>query len=456
MTLDMHKFGRALLIALALFNAHPIQAKPVTLGFEDMKKATFLLLRQGDPGKALNFANALLQDAPDDSTVLALKSRALRDLGRNREAVQIARLSWHNAKTQPESYGAAMSVAQALASSGNKFTAQFWLRRAAEHAPNPVARQIAVADFNYVRGRSKLALQFDASLQPSSNVNNGSSSAILNFLGLPFVLSGDAQALSGLEASVGMTARYTLAESSTAKTALRFAVTQKLVQLSADARAQAPTARNGDYAYGGIEVGLDHNRKLAAIGAEASAGLSFGKNWSGGDPLSNYVRLDLGLNKAFTPAWLGSVKLGVERQDRLDFVNRSASIGTLGFGLRHALGNGDQITLAVTGQNVQSASGNIDHQGLSASLDYARGKPVLGTKLSAGLSVETADYAVSPYSIKGREDLTLGASISMAFEKIDYMGFIPVMSIQASHTESNIELYQTNSLGIGLSIQSKF
>ena len=456
MKLALNMLGRVLPVVLALIIALPVHAKPVTLGFEDMKKVTFLLLRQGDPGKALVFADALLKDAPDDSTVLALKSRALRDLGRNREAVKFARQSWRNAHSQPERYGAAMSVAQGLASSGNKFTAQFWLRRAAEEAPNATARQIAETDFKYVRGRSRLALQFNFSLQPSSNVNNGSSSPILHFLGLPFVLSGDAQALSGLQASVGMTARYTVAESNSARTALHFGVTQNLVRLSADARAQAPNASNADYSYSGIEVGLDHNRKLAALGADSSSSLSFGKNWSGGDSLSNYARLDLGLTKALAPTWIGSVKLGVERQDRLDFINRSATIGTLGFGLHHALRNGDQISITVTGQNVQSTSGDIDHQGLGAKLNYAHAKPLLGTKLSAGLSVETADYAQSPFSIKGRDDLTLGANISLAFENIDYMGFIPVISVDASHTNSNIELYQSNSLGVGLSIQSKF
>ena len=66
MKLALNMLGRVLPVVLALFIALPVHAKPVTLGFEDMKKVTFLLLRQGDPGKALVFADALLKDAPDD------------------------------------------------------------------------------------------------------------------------------------------------------------------------------------------------------------------------------------------------------------------------------------------------------------------------------------------------------------------------------------------------------
>ncbi len=431
-------------------------AKPVVLTAEEMKQTTFLLIRQGQPAKALAFANALLKTTPNDASILVMKSRAERDLGRNKDAVQTARLAWKHAATEQQRYGSAMAMAQGLSSGGNKFAAQFWLRRAMTLAPNPLARQIAETDFQYVRARSRLSLRFDASIQPNSNVNNGSSSAILHFLGLPFVLSGDAQALAGVEGSFAATARYTLGESETSKTALRFGVSQKLVRLSRAARAQAPNARNSDYAFGGVEIGLEHRAKLASLQAEAVTGLSFGRNWYGGDPLSQYVRLDLGLNKSFSPLWQGNLKLSGEHQRRLDSDLRSADILTLELGLRHQLGNGDQLGFGVSGRNVQSASGEIDHRTLGASLDWARAKPLWQTRLSAGFSVEAADYGTSLYALDGRHDVAIAANIGFAFQQIDYMGFIPVLSLQAQHTKSNIELYQSNTLGIGVSVQSKF
>lgn len=447
--------GTAVALCLGLLAQQGI-AQPVVLTAEQMQQTAFVLIRQGQPEKALAYADALLKNMPQDASVLVMKSRAERDLARNAAAVKTARLAWKYAKTRQQSYSAAMAMAQGLSSNGNKFAAQFWLRRAIDLAENPLARSIAETDFKYVRSRSRLALRFAASLQPSSNLNNGSSSRILNFLGLPFTLSGDALALSGVEGSLAATANYTLAETEAAKTSLRFGVTQKLVRLSDAARAQAPDARNGDYAFGGVEIGLEQRNKLDPLRAELVSGLSFGKNWYGGDPLSQYLRLDLSVTKNLSPHWQGNLRLSGEQQDRLDNSARSADILTLAAGLRHPLANGDQISLGLRALNVQSGSIDIDHHTVGASLDWVRAKPVFGTQISAGLSVETSRYSASLYALNGRDDVTVAANVSMAFKDIDYMGFIPVLNLEAQRTDSNVSLYQSDTLGLGLSIQSKF
>ena len=53
-------------------------------------------------------------------------------------------------------------------------------------------------------------------------------------------------------------------------------------------------------------------------------------------------------------------------------------------------------------------------------------------------------------------DEGVGAELSLAFEKVDYMGFIPVVTLSGSRTRSNISLYDSQSLGVGFSIRSKF
>lgn len=445
-------------MALALAGApQRASAEAMVLNPENTLALAALLLESGNPEEALALADALVARDPGDARALSVKSRAERDLGRNREAITTARLAWKTADEPGEKYDAAMVMAQGLASSGSKFRAQFWLRRAMEVAPDQGARRAAERDFRYVRTRSRLWLRFDASVRPSSNVNNGSSSSILWFYGLPLVLSGDAQALSGLEGDAAITLRYRVQEDEKSKTDLRFGIVQTFVTLSDKAKAQAPGARGADYAYAALEAGIEHAWK-PFDGGEATVGFGLGHSWYGGDPMSDYARLDLGLSKAVDPRTVLRGGISIERQNRLDSSIRSADVATLRFGVTRRLLRGDRLQLEVMARDTQSDSPEIDHFAGRLRLDWDKAKPVLGgaAGLSLGLWAETRDYDHSRYSLGGRQDFTLGSELSLAFEKADYMGFIPVMTLGAQRTDSNVSLFDSETLGVGFSIRSKF
>ncbi len=441
---------------LALLGQSPVLAEPMVLTPENLSKLTLVMLQAGRPDQALRFSDALLKQDPANVATLVLKSRAERDLGRFPEALTSARAAWRVAEGDAQQYGAALAVAQALASDGQKFRAQFWLRRAVDVAPTQAAQRAAERDFDYVRSRSRLSVRLDLSLRPSSNVNNGSSEGILDYYGIPLVLSGDAQALSGIEAQMGVTARYRVAETTQGKTDLRFSVVSKTVDLSAEAHAQAPLAQASDYAFAGVEVGVDRVWRLGEGRMEATSSLSLGHNWYGGADMSNYARLDLGLNRAFSPKLQGVVRLSLEHQNRLDVPSRSADVTTLALGVTQTLANRDKLSLTLTGADTASDEADIDHHRLEAKVNWSHAKPVLGMAVSAAFSLQGRDYARSRYSPDGREDVSLSADLNLAFPKIDYMGFMPVMTIEASKTRSNISLNRSRSLGIGLTIQSKF
>ncbi len=447
----------ALALGLAAAPGRPTGAEPMELDAENLLRLAILMIDQGRPREALGMAEALLARDPEDSGVLALKSRAERDLGLNDAAVGSARGAWTSADNAGQRYDAAMAMAQGLASDGQKFRAQFWLRRAMQAAPDPAAKKVAERDFAYVRTRSRLWLRFDASIRPSNNVNNGSSSDILWFYGLPLVLSGDAQALSGTEGTFGASLRYRLAETEVAKTDLTVSALGRRVALSGEAKAQAPGARGSDYAYTALEVGLDRTWRPAGLpGAEARATLTLGHDWYAGDPMSNYLRLETSLSKPVTPKLAFSGSLALERQDRLDSAIRSADIWTLGFGMTTLTGAKDRIGLGLSFRDTASDSPEIDHQRLRLDLDWTRREPVMGARLALGLWAEMKDYSLSRYSPDGRLDEGVGAELSLAFEKVDYMGFIPVVTLSGSRTRSNISLYDSQSLGVGFSIRSKF
>jgi hypothetical protein len=453
--------GQALLTAvrcwaLLLALASAARAETVVLTPDNMTRMSILMLERGRPDVALKYADALLYRDPKDATALILKSRAERDMGQTGKATATGRLAWRNAESERERYGAAMAVAQGLASGGQKFRAQFWLRRAIQEAPDERAQKIAERDFKYVRNRSRLAFRLDFSARPSSNVNGGTSERILDFYGIPLTISPDSRALSGGRAQVIATARYRLAESTQAKTDLRLGVVERVVWLSDEAKAQAPMADASDYAYSGIELGLDRAWKLGVPGGEATVAFSLGHNRYGGEDMSDYARLDLGVQRAWKGGYTGTVTVSAERQNRLDDPERSATLTTLAFGGAKRLKGGDSLSLRLEGRTTRSDDPSIDHDAVSAQIGWSRAKPVLGTGLSMSLGIEARDYDESALSATGRHDLTARGTVGLSFDKLDYMGFIPTLTIEAEHTKSNIVLNRSHSFGVGLGIVSKF
>lgn len=444
--------GLAVCLAVLLASG-AAQAQQVRLTPENLLKLGHVALAQRDLMAALAYAQALVARDPDDVSAQILLARVQRDLGRLDEAEVAARLAWRGADQPAERFGAALVSAQVASSKGQRTRAQVWLRRAVENAPNDQARQVAITDFGYVRSRNPLSLKVDVAVQPSSNVNNGSSRQIMEFLGIPFELSGDAQALSGVTTSLGVSGRYRLGDGSTV---LRFAMTGQAVALSSDAKDQAPDATGADYAYLGLEVGAE-KRFLAAIGPVAlTPALTLGTNFYGGSALSDYLRLDLTADRALGTRTSGKITLSSERILRKDDRSRSsASLGLSG-SVTTSLTNRDQLRLTFGTKRSRSDWHDADYLALSAGVDWQKASPVLGTAVAARLGVETRDFDTSPFSLDGRQDVRLSAGVSVTLRQIDYMGFSPMIEFSASDTRSNIALHDSRDLGVGISIRSNF
>ncbi|MFN3845633.1 MAG: surface lipoprotein assembly modifier [Paracoccaceae bacterium] len=437
-------------------SAPAAQSEPLVLTPDGMVQMAVMLLDRGYPEQALRFADALLQRNPQDATALIVKARAERDMAQYPQSVATARVAWRAAALPRERYGAALAMAQGLASDGQRLRAQLWLRRAIQEAPNEAARSVAVRDLRHVRNRSRLSLRFDLSVRPSSNVNGGTYERMIEFFGIPLTISPDSRALSGGVVQTAVTAQYRIAESGSAKTDLRFGLVERRVWLSPSAKADAPMARSGTYAFSGYEVGLDQAWKLPALNGEATAAVSFGHNRYGGAPMSDYARLDLDVFRTFSSSLSGQAGVSLERQLRRDDPERSATIVGASAGLSQRLQSGDKVSVSFEARNTQSDADSIDHRALRTDLGWTKAKPVFGAGLSASLGIEARDYARSALSPTGREDVSLRARASLSLEKLDYMGFMPVISVEAERTRSNIALYRSQSLGVGVSIRSKF
>jgi hypothetical protein len=93
---------------------------------------------------------------------------------------------------------------------------------------------------------------------------------------------------------------------------------------------------------------------------------------------------------------------------------------------------------------------------LSLTLDWNHAQPVAGVLWGAGISALKSDWAASPYTFDGRQDLQLVAQISAELSSVSVYGYSPVLNLSYATNASNIDVYDSETLGIGISIRSRF
>ncbi|MGL6209609.1 MAG: surface lipoprotein assembly modifier [Paracoccaceae bacterium] len=456
----MTPIARKICVLAGLLLGSMAVAEPVVLNAVELRKLAFTAVQAGFAEDALGYTDALLLRDPDDNSALTIRSQALRALGRVDEAKAAARAAFAGADTDPARFGASMAMAQALSTDGKRTAAQWWLRRAAENAPNPRAEAVAKRDFRYVKSRNPWDVQINASAAPSSNVNNGSRQDRLTLAGLPFefVIPPGSQALSGFNTGVGVRGTYRFAPTGPDRqTKAVFGVLGQAVTLSSESRAKATGLTGTDFSYAAVEAGLSHRRLFGeAQQTSLSFGGTAGRNWYGGEVLSDYLRVEVGVDRALGQKSAAHFGVTVDRVMRIDSPVQSSDRieATLGFG--HMVGSGDRLTLGVTAGRALSESSEIRNEAVGLNLGWTKAKPVVGVALSAGLSVEQRSYAASRYVTGGREDIRVTASLTMSFDKVDYMGFSPTVDVRATRNRSNAALYDTQDVGITLGIKSSF
>jgi len=437
-----------------------VAAQPVTLDADALRKLAFTAVQAGYAEDALRYTDALLQRDPNDSSALVIRSQALRALGRNEAAKAAAKAAWDSAGSDPARFGAAMVMAQALSTGGRRTAAQWWLRRAAENAPNARAEATARRDFSYVKSRNPWDVQINTSAAPSSNVNNGSRQDTLTLAGLPFefVIEPESQALSGFETGFGISGTYRFSPKGPLRqTTASFGALTEQVVLSSEAKALAPDLSGADFSYQAVEVGVDHKRALDSAGKVAlRLGATGGRNWYGGVPLSDYLRLEAGLDRALTGKSVLSFGTLIDRVVRIDSPVQSSDRIEGNLGYARVIGNGDQLSLELMAARAVSDSAEIRNEAVGLTLGWAKAEPVAGIGVQASLAIESRIYADSAYVTGGREDVRLTANLSMQFEALDYLGFSPVIEVQATRNRSNAALYDTQDFGITLGITSSF
>lgn len=459
----------ALLLTLALPVAAPAQDGPIRLDAAAMRQLALTAVQAGRPDVALRLTQALLQRDPNDTMALVLRSRVMRDIGRNDEARALAARAWPLAKTSAQRHTVALVMAQALSSDGKRGQAQLWLRRAAHEAPTPVARARVEQDYAHVRDRNPLSVELSFSASPSNNVNSGSQH---RQMGLDEFLPGfpgadtiftdrpvDMTALSGWVVQGGVQLRYRLHETRSGKTYLRAGVDWRSVYLSPEAlariedyRAEYPDATiTTDFSQGLFDLGLLHRRDGKKL--SWSAGLSASHRLQGGVSSYSGGRLDLGAEYRLGPRALLHGGLSYEARWNGQSEGPSTQITAVQVGTVQGLENGDRLRATFGLRLTDSVPRSHSNLATSLRIGWEKKKPIAGVGLDFGINAEHRAY---PNAIVGREDLSLSADLTLRLTKVEYMGFSPTLTLRAARSYSSARMYDGEELGVSLGWRSNF
>jgi hypothetical protein len=372
--------------------------------------------------------------------------------------MEAARQANVRADTDEERYEAAFELAACNFLLERKLYAQFWLRRAAQVAPTEELEDRAVRYFRAVRSKTPWQFTLNTSIVPSSNVNNGSSAEIFELFGLPFVLSGDAQALSGVEFTLSGTALYRFSGIGGQPAVLSFGGAVQRVSLSSEAKRLAPEASGSDYAFDAVELGFSQVVTQWDQSSVLRVNTLLGHNQYGGEPLTNYARLGLMSQWVVGSQSIVTVAGSIERQHRFDDDTRSAWVYRGNFRRAWQLGSrGDIVGLSFGLRDTVSESTEVDNRAALISIDFSTVEPIVGPfTLSAVIDVEHRLYDSSPYSSDGRQDTIRGLSLILGAPDWNYYGFAPTLSLDLSQTKSDIDIFDSRNVGISIGIDSVF
>ena len=436
------------------------QSGSTVLTPQEMRQAALVAQQQGQIDLVLGITEALLQRDAEDHAALILRARTLRDIGQTAEAARLARQAFATSETEAERYLAALVTAQALASDGRRTQAQLWLRRATEHAPDEAARRAAIRDFQYVRARNPLSLQFGFSVAPNSNINNGSTTGKSTFFD-PFSqqfvdveLRGASLALSGLEAVTNAGLRWRFAETAQRATDLSLGWENRSYRLSSKARRLAPDAKAGDFATTSLYAGVTQRWRDASGRREVTLGGLAALTRYGGEAYGETLRLSAGLQQAMGPRDRLGLGLSVEttrgpRAPHAEALRLQASWD-------QGLEGGGRLVWQGGLARSRSEIDVADYSELSLGLIHAPRAGVFGADLAYGLRLRARDYDSSPFAPGARRDRSAEAHLSLSFRDLSYYGFHPVVTLRGERKTSNIGLYASDRVGVELGISSSF
>jgi hypothetical protein len=432
-------------------SAQEVAADGARFSVDAARQVALNALTAGDAETALIFANGVLLAHPEDMAALLIQAQALRALGRKDAALDASQEAWAAAEEPKERYYAAMTQAQMRAYNGHNSIAQYWLRRAAEIAPDEQLKARAVMDFRHVRSITPWKFRLDLYAQPSDNINNASyEDTVLSFGTL------SQEAYRGVRYGATAEARYVQSLSGTARLHYVGFVGGSVVRL--DDAAKDAGGEDGNYSNGQLGAAIAYERKSADGNRIGRLQYTVSRQWQGGEPLADRNRLDLGVDQGLGQGMVLGLRLGLEDLDRLDSPLGDSQTRDLGLRLSRHVGFGT-LALDVSTSETLSAGAMIGRTERAAGLSFSLAKPVAGMLPQLSARYTEFDYEdPGLFSTNGelRRDTRWRYGLDVVLPGLDYYGFAPEIGVSFTDRNSNYSLYKNRSTDVSLGLKSVF
>ncbi|UWR00475.1 hypothetical protein K3729_06790 [Rhodobacteraceae bacterium S2214] len=446
-------------IVAATLSVSPAVSQQVQLTAGQVQQIALAALQQGDARVAAQAANALLERDPQNAGALILRTEAALLAEDFAGAVEFGSRAHWNAATANQRFSAARLVAFAHVEQENYTRSQAWLRLARQDAPNDQAREAVARDFRAVRSRNPLSVNLRFGITPSTNVNNGSSSETTDLfdLGLPFVLNGDARALSGWEASASANLRYRAHTNETSATFLDLGFSGRTYWLTENAKDQAGEGVTGsDFSNATLSLGATHRFILSPDMQPTSATLSFGQSWYGGDANARFVTASASQSWKLSDRDTILLSGFAQKQTSLEDSDPVMTYNLQTVWARDLADYGN-LAVSIAVRDSQSNNRDADYDSARVGINYDFPEPLFGVQIGTTFSYEARDFEASRFSpLFGRDETIKSASVRAVFTDIEYLGFQPVVNIERTVQESSIDLFDREFTNFGFDITSSF
>ncbi|MEL6549167.1 MAG: tetratricopeptide repeat protein [Pseudomonadota bacterium] len=448
----------------------PLAQGTVTLSSEQLLAIGERALEAGDFATARRVAETFLAETPDSPRALLLGGYAALRAGDAETAIARGQAVWRGDGPRPAKRAAAELVAEAHLSREAFTPALTWLRRAARVAePGPQRDRIRRAAAR-VEVLAPTRFTFGLTVAPSNNVNGGADSPFIVAEGVPLVgtLSESAQALSGTVADLSFSARHRLSQSRNHRLIIGAALFAREVWLSEDAREKAPDLSNSDLSYRRIDAFIQRET-IIAEGVELTVSAGPGFVWQAEEARDALLSFDVQLATrldalagadAGRDAGAGILRFGfaVEQAYAQDDSSDQTRID-LSAAYRVPLAGGQLTTGLRLGETrSQSEFERSYRQTILAGWQ----RPLEGLPITLGLSAARSFTTYPDYTLLGipvtggRRDIRTVLRAQTAFRFENPWGLVPVLSFTVEETTSNVSRFETDELGLGLSIRRSF
>lgn len=432
------------------------EAATVRLSLPHAQALAQRALRSGQPRTAYELTGGLIQANPENGHAHFLRAHALGQLKDYRTGRKSAARAYRAAKTDVQRFEAAKLAAELSFAEDSYTVSQLWLRRAVHYAPDTETRARFVRAFRNVRRSNPVRFELRFSINPSDNVNNGSNSPYNLIEGSPLVgtLSPSARAISGIVAKTDMRGAYRVWQTEGHETRL----TGRLLSREVRFDDPVPGISGKDISSLRLQLGANH---LWAPGKNGywSFDINGGRTWYGGSPYYDFAGLGVRRLQKLTDRL--SISLGTHVEQQFDKVApvTDATVYTVFSGLSYALGTGGELGAQVRFRDIDSDGRNRASQQWSVVATYTLGREVGPAQVSLSLGHSTLDYeqywVILPVR-GGRTDESWFGGVTATFNDYSYMGFVPVVSLNAEKSRSNISRFDVDQTAVSFGIRSEF